>query len=91
MPDYFYALVNNTYNYEFLKDGWNVGYLKKEKEGYVAGFVGKNVKEKLQNTLFYGVEDMGKGKIIYMANDPLFRGFWYNGKLIFSNAVFMMP
>jgi Zinc carboxypeptidase len=91
MPDYFYALVNNTYNYEFLKDGWNVGYLKKEKEGYVAGFVGKNVKEKLQNTLFYGVEEMGRGKVIYMANDPLFRGFWYNGKLIFSNAVFMMP
>lgn len=90
-PDYFFALVNNTYNYELLKDGWNVGYLKKEKEGYVAGFTGKNVKEKLQNALFYGVEDIGRGKIVYMANDPLFRGFWYNGKLLFSNAVFMLP
>ena len=90
MPDYFYALVNNTYGYEFLKDGWNVGYLKKEKDSYVAGFVGKNVKEKLQNSLFYGVEDFGRGKVIYMANDPLFRGFWYNGKLIFANAVFMV-
>lgn len=90
-PDHFFALVNNTYNYEFLKDGWNVGYLKKEKEGYVAGFTGKNVKEKLQNALFYGVEEVGRGKIVYMANDPLFRGFWYNGKLLFANAVFMLP
>ncbi len=91
MPDYYFALVNNTYNYEFLKEGWNVGYLKKEKEGYVAGFVGKNVKEKLQNSLFFGVEDFGRGQVVYMANDPLFRGFWYNGKLIFANAVFMLP
>ena len=90
-PDHFFALVNNTYNYEFLKDGWNVGYLKKEKEGYIAGFTGKNVKEKLQNALFYGVEEVGRGKIVYMANDPLFRGFWYNGKLLFANAVFMLP
>lgn len=90
-PDHFFALVNNTYNYEFLKDGWNVGYLKKEKEGYVAGFMGKNLKEKLQNALFYGVEEVGRGKIVYMANDPLFRGFWYNGKLLFANAVFMLP
>ncbi len=90
-PDHFFALVNNTYNYDFLKEGWNVGYLKKEKEGYIAGFTGKNVKEKLQNALFYGVEEMGRGKIVYMANDPLFRGFWYNGKLLFSNAVFMLP
>ncbi|MCU0550957.1 MAG: hypothetical protein MUC48_16545 [Leptolyngbya sp. Prado105] len=91
MPDFFYALVNNTYNYDMLKDGWNVGYLKREKEGYVAGFTGKNAKDKLQNALFYGVEDMGRGKVVYMANDPLFRGFWYSGKLLFSNAVFMLP
>ncbi len=90
-PDHFFALVNNTYNYDFLKDGWNVGYLKKEKDSYVAGFTGKNAKEKLQNALFYGVEEIGRGKVIYMANDPLFRGFWYNGKLLFSNAVFMVP
>lgn len=90
-PDYYFALINNVYNYDFLKDGWNVGYLKKEKDSYVAGFTGSNVKEKLQNTLLYGVEEVGRGKIVYMANNPLFRGFWYNGKLLFSNAVFMLP
>jgi Zinc carboxypeptidase len=90
-PDYYYALVNNAYNFDFLKNGWNVGYVKKEKEAYVAGFTGKNVKDKLQNTLFFGVEDMGRGKVVHLTADPLFRGFWYNGKLLFANAVFMLP
>lgn len=84
----YYSLVLNAYNFDFLKDGWNVGYLKGD--NYVAGFSGKNVKEKLKNTLLMGVQDYGRGSIVYLADDPLFRGFWYNGKLLFSNAVFMV-
>jgi hypothetical protein len=33
---------------------------------------------------------MGSGSVIYMADDPLFRLFWENGKLLFSNAVFLV-
>ena len=84
----YYSLVLNAYNFDFLKDGWNVGYLKND--NYVAGFSGKNVKEKLKNTLLMGVQTMGRGSVVYLADDPLFRGFWYNGKLLFSNAVFMV-
>ena len=85
----YYALVQNAYNFDFLKDGWNVGYLKAD--NYVAGFSGRNAKEKLKNTLLMGVQSSGRGSIVYLADDPLFRGFWYNGKLLFSNAVFMVP
>ncbi|GAB3937730.1 M14 family metallopeptidase [Larkinella terrae] len=84
----YFALVQNVYDYDFLKDGWNVGYLKKD--NYVAGFVGKNAKSKLNNTLLYGVQELGRGSIVYMMDNPLFRGFWYNGKLLFGNAVFMV-
>ena len=28
--------------------------------------------------------------IAYMVDDPLFRGFWENGKFLFSNAVFFV-
>ncbi|WP_138994074.1 M14 family zinc carboxypeptidase [Larkinella sp. C7] len=87
-PNGYHALVQNVYDYDFLKDGWNVGYLKKD--NYVAGFVGKNARSKLNNTLLYGVQDLGKGSIVYMMDNPLFRGFWYNGKLLFGNAVFMV-
>jgi hypothetical protein len=33
---------------------------------------------------------MGEGKIVRMADDPLFRCFWENGKLMFGNALFMV-
>ena len=82
----YYSLVRDPYNYDYLKEGWNVGYLKDN--NYVTGFVGKNAKEKMKNTLIFGVQELGKGKIIYMGDDPLFRGFWYSGKLIFGNALF---
>ncbi|MFD2934041.1 M14 metallopeptidase family protein [Spirosoma flavum] len=84
----YYSLVQNAYNFDFLKDGWNVGYLKTN--NYVAGFSGRNAKGKLKNTLLMGVQSFGRGSIVYLADDPLFRGFWYNGKLLFSNAVFMV-
>jgi len=84
----YYTLVQNAYNFDFLKDGWNVGYLKSD--NYVAGFSGKNAKEKLKNTLLMGVQNYGRGSVVYLADDPLFRGFWYNGKLLFGNAVFMV-
>ncbi|RRB07116.1 M14 metallopeptidase family protein [Larkinella rosea] len=87
-PNGYFALVQTVYDYDFLKEGWNVGYLKKD--NYVAGFVGKNAKSKLNDTLLYGVQELGRGSIVYMMDNPLFRGFWYNGKLLFGNAVFMV-
>ena len=83
----YYALVQEAHSYDVLKDGWNVGYLKDS--NLVAGFAGKNAKEKLKQTLAIGVQDLGRGQVVYLADNPLFRGFWYNGKLLFGNAVFM--
>jgi hypothetical protein len=88
-PDYYYTLKLNDDIYELLggDDNWNVGTIKKD--GYVAGFVGEKSKDKLKNGLLLGVQSMGRGSVIYMVDDPLFRSFWENGKLLFSNAVFM--
>ena len=82
----YYALVQEAHNYDVLKEGWNVGYLKDT--NLVAGFAGRNAKEKLKQTLAIGVQPLGKGQVIYLADNPLFRGFWYNGNLLFANAVF---
>jgi len=82
----YYSLVRDVYAYDYLKDGWNVGYIKEN--NHVTGFAGKIAKEKMKNTLTFGVQEMGRGKIVYMADSPLFRGFWYAGKLIFGNALF---
>ena len=40
--------------------------------------------------MLLGVQNIGLGSVVYIVDDPLFREFWENGKLLFSNAVFMV-
>jgi len=88
-PDHYYTIKQDDNLYEFLKDGgWNVGVIRKN--DYVSGFTGVRAKEKLKDGLLFGVQEMGRGKTIYMADDPLFRSFWENGKLLFCNGVFLV-
>jgi hypothetical protein len=85
--DHYYTLKNNSSSYNYLQDGWNVGYITSENKT-VAGFVGSETKEKLNKNLVFGVEERGRGKVVYFADDPMFRSFWQNGKLFMANAVF---
>jgi Zinc carboxypeptidase len=87
-PDFYYTLKEGTDVFEFLKEGWNVGYIKKDNQ--VAGFTGVKAKEKLKDGTLIGQMDMGRGSIVFLADDPLFRSFWQNGKLLFANAVFLV-
>ncbi len=87
-PNFYYTLKLDDMVYKYLTNGWNVGTIKKE--NYVTGFVGVQAKKKLIDGLIFGVQEIGNGSVIYLADDPLFRGFWENGKLLFSNAVFMV-
>ena len=86
--DTYYTLKQDANVYEFLKDGWNVGVLKKN--NYVTGFAGTKVKSQLKDGLLFGVTNMGTGSVVFLADDPLFREFWEAGKLLFSNAVFLV-
>lgn len=86
LGDTYYTLKQDANLYEFLKDGWNVGIIKKE--NYVAGFAGVKVKEKLKDGTLIGVQQQGAGTIVYLADDPIFRQFWENGKLLLANAIF---
>jgi hypothetical protein len=87
-PDFYYTLKLDVSGYEFLKDGWNVGVMKKD--AYVTGFVGSKIKNKVKDGLALGVQEMGSGSVVYFTEDPLFRSFWENGKLLFCNAVFLV-
>lgn len=74
--------------YEYLDSGWNVGAAKED--AHRSGFTGSKARESLENTLTFGVQNMGRGHVVYMVDNPLFRGFWHNGKLLFGNAVFFV-
>ncbi|WP_026260135.1 M14 metallopeptidase family protein [Segetibacter koreensis] len=87
-PDTYYTLKQDANVYEFLKDGWNVGVIKKS--NYVTGFAGTKVKSQLKDGLIFGVTSIGSGSVVFLADNPLFREFWEGGKLLFSNAVFLV-
>ena len=85
----YFALVRNPLNYSFLgKGGWNVGVIKKN--SYSSGFIGSKARKELSDTFVIGTQDFGQGQVVYLGDNPLFRAFWQGGKLLFSNAVFLV-
>ena len=86
-PSYYFTLKQDGRIFELIKDnGWNVGVIKKN--ALRAGFVGANLKGKLEDGMLVGEQLIGNGKIIYFTDDLLFRSFWQNGKLMLCNALF---
>lgn len=86
--DTYYSLKMQEDRYEYLDKG-TVVYTEDEIVP-VAGFAGSQARKNREHTLVFGVEDSGAGHVIYLVDNPLFRGFWENGKLFFANALFMM-
>lgn len=87
LGDHYFTLKTGTSAYEYQLDSWNVGTLSDDL--YSHGFVGHKAAENMKNTVIFAVEDKGRGAVIYMVDNPLFRAFWENGHFLFSNAVFL--
>jgi hypothetical protein len=85
-PNYYFTLKMDDNIYDFMTGGWNVGVIKKE--GQLAGFVGSKLKDRLKDGLLFGVQPVGRGSVVYITDDIMFRNFWENGKLMLCNAVF---
>jgi hypothetical protein len=85
-PSWYYTLKMDDNVYAFMKDGWNVGVVKKTDA--VSGFIGSKLKRKLKDATIFGMQELGSGAVIFLTDDILFRNFWENGKLMFCNALF---
>lgn len=85
----YYSLKNHERRFAWLSSGWNVGYFKGAVKP-VQGFAGFRANAALKNSLIVGVEEIGAGHVVYFVDNPLFRNFWEEGKLLFSNAVFIV-
>ena len=86
--NYFSLKLSGT-SYNYLKEGYNVGYFNEETKN-VSGYAGSKARKEVPKSLLFGEEPMGNGSIIYMVDNPLFRSFWENGKLFVANAVFLL-
>ena len=85
----YYSLKTSSSTYEKLKRGFNVGKIDDD-ENSTIGFVGDNIKDNFKNSLVFGHERIGRGNVIYFADNILFRSFWENGKLFLVNSVFFI-
>lgn len=86
--DTYYSLKTSGLHFPYLNKGNNVGTIR-GKAAPIQGFSGKRINRQLENTLVFGSEEKGSGRVIYLADNPLFRSFWENGKMLFANAVFL--
>ena len=60
--------------------------LKSSAKPSFMGFVGSNKKSLIANSLFLGVKELDKGKIIWFGFNPLFRAIPNQGQTIFENC-----
>ncbi|RZM25350.1 MAG: zinc carboxypeptidase [Pedobacter sp.] len=84
---YYYTLKTDDKVYEQLEGGYNVGTLSSD--AYVSGLAGKKVRAKLEKGMLFGAESIGKGSVVYLSGDVLFRSFWESGKQMFINGLLL--
>ena len=88
LREHYFSLKTSGAKYDLLKGAWNVGRLE---EGFLYhGFIGSEKKKELENSAVFAVQDKGRGKVVYLIDNPLFRMFWEEGKLVFGNALFLV-
>jgi hypothetical protein len=83
----YYTLKLSADSYNYLSGGWNVGTVREN--AWRSGFAGAEARPVIEHSLSFGVQNYGSGRVVYMIDNPLFRGFWENGKLLFANSIFL--
>lgn len=85
----YYTLKNNSSKFAYLTNGVNAGKISST-DSYRTGYIGYKIKSQMGETMAIGVEPKGRGELVYFVDNPIFRGFWESGKLVLSNAIFMV-
>ena len=68
-----------------LSNGVNVAVYAEDRP--ISGHAGHLAAPELADRLAIGVESIGQGQIVYFMDNPLFRGFWEEGKAYFDRAI----
>ncbi|MBX2891404.1 MAG: zinc carboxypeptidase [Saprospiraceae bacterium] len=86
LPDYYFSLKTGADAFQMPEKATAVIYLEETFPSF--GFIGSRVKPRLGKTPILTVQKMGGGQVILFVDNPLFRSFWEQGKVLFANAVF---
>lgn len=88
LPDYYFTLKTTNRNYEVSEDLWNVGYI--DKKPMSVGFVGSQAMKKVEESVVLATQSMGRGDVVYLVDNPLYRAFWEQGAFVMGNALFLV-
>ena len=83
----YYTLRTSTKLYKPIQGEQNPIVIESEK-ALMNGFIGSKIERKHHNTIVSTIIKMGDGSLIIFVDNPIFRGFWENGKLLLTNAIF---
>lgn len=86
LSDYYFSLKTGPEAYQMPEKAATPFYLEDSYQSF--GFIGSRVKPRLKKTPIAVVQRMGEGNAVFFVDNPLFRSFWEQGKMLFANAVF---
>ena len=85
--NHYYTLRQGASVYEL--EGKPVFELEKNAQA-VNGFVGARVQKQQSEADIAGTVQYGRGTVVYLIDNPLFRGFWESGKLMVVNSIYFV-
>ena len=78
-------LMKRNEGLPYLEKGSNIGHITDEDP--VAGFAGYKFRKKVKNTGVIASENIGKGTVVYISDDPYFRAYWKSGRVLLGNLL----
>jgi len=78
-------LMKRSEGLPYLEKGSNIGYIADEEP--VAGFAGYKFRKKVKNTGVIASENIGRGTVVYLSDDPYFRAYWKSGRVLLGNLL----
>ncbi|MCB0525103.1 MAG: zinc carboxypeptidase [Lewinellaceae bacterium] len=86
LPDIYYSLKTSPDIYQIPEDSDTPIQIN---SGFTSfGFIGSRVKPQLTDTPVVTFQKKGSGYMVFFMDNPIFRGFWEEGKILFGNALF---
>jgi hypothetical protein len=85
----YYTLRMSSISWKALENGFSPVTIEKSGD-HVNGFVGHKAAPLQAKSLVVGIQEQGQGKMILFIDNPLFRGFWENGKMLVANGLFQV-
>jgi Zinc carboxypeptidase len=84
----YFSLKTTSNAYDMPSNGGSAAVWLGDSYAHV-GFIGSRVQPRLKNSPIAVLQSVGRGSVVYFVDNPLFRSFWQQGKVLFGNALFM--